>query len=1043
VGTSTVTATSGSYSKQATVTVTALPVTGITISPNTLSLIRLQTGQLGAMVSPANADNTTVNWVSDTQGVATVDATGKVSAVGVGSATVTATTADGGFTDKCSVTVSPILVTGITVQPTSSTIYSNNVQQFTAYIMPSNADNLTVGWSISDSTVATVDQNGLATPVNPAGGTATITCKTNDGSFVATATLTVLPIPVSSVDLLPNSGTIVIGAGLQAANINFKLPADYYADTLQATAVVNPANAYNKTVTYSSANTAVATIDANGLVTAVANGSVGITATTQDGGFTDTSTFTVQTAAQSFAIDQTDDPIYLYIGQTLQLSATVTPSTSTGSKQWTSGNSNFVSVSSVGLITAKGNTGVAGVKITAKWLDNFYSPSLYDTRTVIVRVPVTGVIINEGTAFERIVGDIVKLTAGIFPADATITTATWSTSDATIVYVDPVGVCTCVGVGQAVITATTTDGGFQASASIIVSGPPAFDGEPPKILSRDVFRTFSFGVNWREPVRETLSFANDVKTAWDLSEQRIANRIKPRREISYLVTLGSEQESAAFRNWLHVNQGNDEIFVPLWQDSVWVESYLLKGTYGTDHHFDILMTDDWQNIFTENNIVPNIPAPGPYLLWLSWDRCIILDIVSAGKQLHGPREAMLSMYLRGEYGWVDPVVPAAHPVRRVVIDQDYIGQGKLVPLVRGRISPEVVNHYYTNTVSEATITFKLRDEYDENNRNTYINKAGTYGNLRPYRWQRGMNHAVPVLPSLQITADRTGTVRRQIDTIENPRGNWEDTSVRTLDSRETYTYPMVYERPYYYHHDNIRQAFLWCRGRQRSFFVPTENSDFAFALEGYAQYFKNTGAIERLSAMGAYAGPLVDYSVLPPVFVRTRYGNFVTRIVSAARRNININGQLYEGLDEIHFERELVWRADDRPLISWLRNVRFDSDTLTFTYRTQNTITATVALAEINDPPDDIKYISDIFADRPESTYVNLKFSPPKILDWWAYQPPPPPPPPPDPEDPDPPPPPPPPAPTPLKFSPYVEVTWYNSFAPLVIVADSQSWELT
>lgn len=81
-------------------------VTGVGVSPSTLSLDEDETGQLTATVTPSNATIKTVTWSSSAEGVATVDSTGLVTAVAEGSATITATTSDGSFTDTCTVTVS-------------------------------------------------------------------------------------------------------------------------------------------------------------------------------------------------------------------------------------------------------------------------------------------------------------------------------------------------------------------------------------------------------------------------------------------------------------------------------------------------------------------------------------------------------------------------------------------------------------------------------------------------------------------------------------------------------------------------------------------------------------------------------------------------------------------------------------------------------------------------------------------------------------------------------------------------------------------------
>ena len=86
-------------------------VTGVELDKTTLSLVEGTTGSLTATVAPENATDTTVTWASDNPSVAAVDQSGKITAVSEGTATITVTTADGGFSDNCAVTVTAKAVT--------------------------------------------------------------------------------------------------------------------------------------------------------------------------------------------------------------------------------------------------------------------------------------------------------------------------------------------------------------------------------------------------------------------------------------------------------------------------------------------------------------------------------------------------------------------------------------------------------------------------------------------------------------------------------------------------------------------------------------------------------------------------------------------------------------------------------------------------------------------------------------------------------------------------------------------------------------------
>ncbi|MDR3318837.1 MAG: Ig-like domain-containing protein [Clostridiales bacterium] len=173
----------------------AKEVETVTLNKNELALEVGQNETLTAEVLPADADDSDVLWSSSDTTVATVDQTGKVTAIAVGTATVTAEANDGGGAqDECAVTVSaatepPVSVTGVTLDKTTGSVKAGETLQLTATVAPAGAENKAVTWASSDTAVATVDANGKVTAVKA--GTATITVTTADGSKTATCTVTV------------------------------------------------------------------------------------------------------------------------------------------------------------------------------------------------------------------------------------------------------------------------------------------------------------------------------------------------------------------------------------------------------------------------------------------------------------------------------------------------------------------------------------------------------------------------------------------------------------------------------------------------------------------------------------------------------------------------------------------------------------------------------------------------------------------------------------------------------------------------------------
>ena len=166
-------------------------VTGITISQATAGLQVGGSVQLGATVLPANATTTDVIWSRSNSAVAPVTTNGLVNALASGSATITVTTVDGGYSATCAVSVGSAIipVTGVSLDTDTLTLSVGQDQTLLATIAPTNASDKTVVWDSSDDLVATVNNQG--TVMGVAAGTATISVTTNDGSFTDSAEVTV------------------------------------------------------------------------------------------------------------------------------------------------------------------------------------------------------------------------------------------------------------------------------------------------------------------------------------------------------------------------------------------------------------------------------------------------------------------------------------------------------------------------------------------------------------------------------------------------------------------------------------------------------------------------------------------------------------------------------------------------------------------------------------------------------------------------------------------------------------------------------------
>jgi len=193
----------------------------------------------------------------------------------------------------------PVVSVGIDNCP-SEDLSEGDTYQFTATVSPPDATNKTLCWKTSDQSVFSVDANGLLTAVHA--GTATITVTTIDGGFTGTCEVTVLPVPVSGVGMVYcPSGDLTEG------------------DTHQLSATVLPVDASDRSVSWSSSETSVATVNPGGLVTAVSAGTATITVTSVDGGFTDACVLTV--IAPVDRLIDAEIPVQVYPGDTITVYA--------------------------------------------------------------------------------------------------------------------------------------------------------------------------------------------------------------------------------------------------------------------------------------------------------------------------------------------------------------------------------------------------------------------------------------------------------------------------------------------------------------------------------------------------------------------------------------------------------------------------------------------------------------------------------------------------------------------------------------------------
>lgn len=446
IGSATITARTaqGNHIATSTVNVSSVAVTGVSVAPVFATMIIGETSRLNATIIPHDASDTRVSWTSSNPSVATVDSTGLVTARAVGEAAITATTLDGNRRSSSIVTVGS-RVTGVTLTPSTIRFrLTDPPQQLTARVVPADAQDRRVTWTSSNAAVATVDIGGRVTRTGNS-GTAVITARTVEGGFTATSNVLIIAVPVTGVTLAPATvPPINVGA------------------TQQLTANVLPANATDRSVTWSSGNPSVATVSDAGLVRGISGGSAAITVTTNDGGLTATANITINVISVT-GVTLAPATANLNIGATQQLTANVAPANASNRNvSWSSSDTSIAAVSNTGFVTAL-RAGTA--TITVRTEDGGRTATSAITVTF---VPVTGVTLGPARAAINAAG-MIQLNATIAPATASNRELTWSSSNNSVAIVSPNGLVFGIGQGSATITVRTVDGAFTATSEVTVT----------------------------------------------------------------------------------------------------------------------------------------------------------------------------------------------------------------------------------------------------------------------------------------------------------------------------------------------------------------------------------------------------------------------------------------------------------------------------------------------------------------------------------------------------------------------------------------------
>ncbi len=325
-------------------------------------------------------------------------------------------------------------VASVTITPPATTVTVGSQMPLQALVQDPSGRSIggtEIFWSVQDTTIATISSVGVVTGVAP--GSTQVSANVNGKSGIAT--ITVEKTPVASVVVTPPHVDAAPGTQTPLSAVVYD-------------AAHNPLT--DRTLIWSTSNAAVATVDANGMMSAQGSGAATITATSE--GKSGSATITVSQASVA-TVAVTPNPLSMSVGQTTQLTATLEDAMGNvlngRAVSWSSSNPSAATVSSQGLVTAVAN-GVATITATSEGKSG-------SAAVTVVNLPVGSVTV-EPPGPSVVLGSSVQLSAVVRDVSGNVVTdraVTWSTSNPALVTISSSGIATGVAVGSATITATS------------------------------------------------------------------------------------------------------------------------------------------------------------------------------------------------------------------------------------------------------------------------------------------------------------------------------------------------------------------------------------------------------------------------------------------------------------------------------------------------------------------------------------------------------------------------------------------------------------
>ena len=473
----------------------------VVLTPESAVLEVGGTIDLAANIYPENTTDKSLVWTSSDSLVASVDDNGVVTAVAQGTCKIMATC--GEVAGTCAITVRTPVVPAeyLELDPDSAVLEVGETLEITATVYPENTTDARLTWKSSDVNVATVrghgDRYATVTAKNPGECTITAECYNNrNGVIIGRSSITVKihEVFADSVVLDPISAELEVG------------------EILAISATVHPENVTDPQLTWQSSDTLVASVDGNGMVTAIAQGSCVITATCGEVAGTCEITVKNSVVPAQYVVLEPDSAV-LEVGETLEITATVYPENTTDARlTWKSSDVNVATVRGHGdryaTVTAK-NPGEC--TITAECYNN-RNGVIIGSSSITVRIQevlADSVVLNLDSAMLEIGGEL-AIIARVYPEDVT-DVLTWQSSNEEVATVNPSGVVKAVATGECDVTATCS--GISSSCHIQVYNPAdvviTFDCDEARVvLNHEIVLTPSVSL----PVKADLIVTSSDST---------------------------------------------------------------------------------------------------------------------------------------------------------------------------------------------------------------------------------------------------------------------------------------------------------------------------------------------------------------------------------------------------------------------------------------------------------------------------------------------------------------------------------------------------